>query len=101
MIIGIICWILSLVGIYGFYNGLVYLTIIGMVATIIENIIGYFTGENRSFNLIWLPIIIGVILSFYGNNLLTSIAVCFCFENAIMFSLGLIVVLFLGKVDNK
>ena len=100
MIIGTITWILSLIGIYGFFNGLLYLTIIGMIATIIEFIIGFITGKSKSL-FPWFSLIIAFILYLNGNNFFNSLAITLCFINAIGFLFGLIFIIFAGKKNSS
>lgn len=104
MIIGIIVFILSSLGIYGFFIGNYTFTTIALIAIIIEYILGFLTGQSKGFGVtFWLSIIIGIILSNnMGLSIWACISVCLCFENVILFPIGLIMlVIFSKKLKNQ
>ena len=81
MILGIIVFILSSLGIYGFFNNRLYLLYIALGAIILEYLVSYFTGQLKSPTPIWLTLIAAFGMICAGFNWLISISICLCFEN--------------------
>ena len=102
MIIGIIGFILSSLGIYGFYSEHFILMYIGMIATISEHIIGIITKQARNNGVLGWVLAISIFLMLRGMNWLVAISICLCFENVIMFALGSIMMIIgIMKIKDK
>jgi hypothetical protein len=85
MILGIICTIVSIVGLCGLFVGNTILVIIGGVAGIIETLVGIISGEQKSLVTSILAIIIGIIYAiFSGTALWLGVFIGLCFESVIM-----------------
>lgn len=105
MILGIIVFILSSLGIYGFFTNNLYFLHIALVAIILEYLIGYFSGQLKKL----MPPYFTLIAIFYmicaGFNWLIAISVCLCFENVILFILGIIMMIIVylraKKLENQ
>ena len=93
MILGIITFIFSTIGIYGFYTNNFIFLYFGLSFVIIQHIIGIVTGKEKSLSIVWIAIIVAVGLTISGMNFLTAIAICLCFENTILFIPALILML--------
>ena len=93
MILGIVVFVFCFAGIYGFYTNLLILTYIGLALSLIEQIIGIITGQQKGLGLIPLCLIISIGGAIAGNNFLRCLAIVFCYENVIMFILGIPVVI--------
>lgn len=100
MIIGIIVFLFCAAGIYGFYNGLIFLTYIGMALSIVEMIGGVVTKQSKSLWTLWLCILLSFGSLLAGNNFFVSLAILLCFENVILFIIGLFL-LFIGSSTRK
>ena len=98
MIIGIVCFIFSILGIYGFYNDFYILTYIAFILCLIQNIIGRINGSSKTI----MPFLISCILGiFVIKNFWLGLVIGACFENAIMFIGGLIVIFYLKNNKKK
>ena len=89
MIIGIVVFIFCCIGIYGFYTNLLFLTYIGLALSLIEQIIGIITGQQKGLGFIPLCLIISIGGAIAGNNFLKCLAIVFCYENVLVFILGI------------
>ena len=101
MILGIICFILSLLGIYGFYNELYILTYIAFGFCLFDNVLGRLFGTLKSMKIFFLACIIGFIIV---KKFWLGIAIGVCFEEVISFIGGIIYIgfmLILGKKKNR
>ena len=96
MVLGLIIFIVCLLGIVGFYEGNLTLTYLGMILGIIEHIIGITTGQEKGLTTLWLAFWLAVGGTFAGNNFFEMLAICVCFENVICFGLGLLLFLCAG-----
>lgn len=94
MIIGIIVFLFCVAGVYGFYNGLIFLTYIGMILAIIEMIIGFIKKESKSLMSLWLCVILACGAAIAGNDFIQSLAIFLCFENISLFIVGCFLLLF-------
>lgn len=101
MVLGIIVTIFSLLGIYGYFSSNFVLLYIGLAFVILENIIGITSGEQKSLSTVWFALLFAIGMIFAGVNWIKAIAVCLCFESAICFFLGLILMVFMGKSMKK
>lgn len=101
MILSIIIAILCGVGIYGFYNGMIILTYVGMVAAILEVVIGIVSGELKSLSSIWFCVLLAIGATFAGQNFFSSLAICLCYENIIMWIAGIIFMIYNYKLMTK
>ena len=90
MIIGIICFIMSIAGIIGFYNEIYVLTYIALIFNILEVIVGVFTNQLKSILTFLLGGIIGWIIT---GKFLLGLAIGLCFENIILFASGIILMI--------
>lgn len=85
MIVGAIATVAGIVGIFGFYFGAVFLTVIGAIANIIETIVGLHTGELHSLFTFILAVVIGLFVSLFIHiPIWAGISLGLCFESAIM-----------------
>jgi|BioPla2DNA2_1021312.scaffolds.fasta_scaffold78753_1 hypothetical protein len=101
MLLGIICTILGVLGVYGFFSANLILVIIGGIASIIENLLGVISGQQKSLMTPILAIIIGAIYaSSAGIPVWIGVFIGLCFESAIMGILGfvglLVAIMFAG-----
>lgn len=90
MIFGIICFIVSIFGIIGYYNESFTITYIAFVLCLLENIFGKITGESKTMQFFIISCIIGWIAT---ENFKLGIAIGACFENVIAFIGGIIMIL--------
>lgn len=90
MLINLICTLLSVLGIYGFYSDNYIFLIIGSIAVIFETIIGLITGELKG---LFIEIIASIIGIFFTKNILVGIGVGLCYESIIMSICGWFMVL--------
>lgn len=97
MILNIITFIFSILGIIGFYNNNDILLYIGMVMVLFEMIIGILSGQLRTIGTYILASIIGVI---FTQNIIKGIAIGLCFESVIM-TIGGWLLLILGAIFLK
>ena len=102
MILGIICFIFACLGIYGFYNDIYILTYIGFGLSIFECILGKIEGTLKSMQTTIVSAIIGWIVT---KNFWLGISIGVCFENAIMFIGGSIMMIagitYLSKAETN
>lgn len=104
MILGTISFILSCLGIYGYFSENFILLYIGLGAVIVEHFIGIYSGEQKGLSTVWLAIICAVGMIIGGFNPLNAIALCLCFEGSICYVLGIILIIvfaFLKKKSSK
>lgn len=105
MILGIIVFILSSLGIYGFFTNNLFFLYIALVAIILEYLIGYFSAQLKSLAPIWLTFIVAFGMICAGFNWLIAISICLCFENVILFILGIIMMIIIylraKKIENQ
>ena len=92
--------ILSILGVIGFFIDNSIMLYIGMFAVIIEDIIGFATKKLKSLSSLFVTILIGILLSFLGIDILKSIALCICIEQIIMI-IGGIILLKNNKIINS
>lgn len=99
MILGLICTVLGITGVYGFISGGMALVLIGGIAGLVENLVGIMTGEQNNLVTATIGVIAGIIYSssvrlpfWYGAS------VGLCFESAIM---GIVGFLMLAAVRRK
>ena len=91
MILGFICFVLSLLGIYGFYNDVYILTYIAFVFCLFENILGRLDGSLKTIIPFLLFCILGVI---FTKDLWLGLSIGACFENSIFFVIGIFFMIF-------
>lgn len=96
MIIGAIVFIFCILGVYGYFNSNIFLTYLGLILAVAEHIWGITSGQQKGFSTGWLAVICAIGMTCSGNNLLESIAICMCFENVIVFGLGVILFVITG-----
>ena len=84
MVIGFIVFLFCCVGIYGFYNGYIYLTYIGFALSLIEQIYGTIKGEQKGLGLIPFCLLLAIGATIAGNNFFESISIIFCQILALM-----------------
>ena len=97
----IIIFIFCILGIAGYFNDILWLTYVGMGLGIVDHILGVLSGMQKSLNTLWLAILFGIGMSFAGNGLLQSIAICICFENVISVTLGLVLMIITGIINSR
>lgn len=90
MIIGVVVTIFCALGIYGYFGGIIFLTYIGAVLSIIEQFIEISTGRQIGCPTVWILILLALGITAAGNNFFESLAICLCFENVIFFVGGII-----------
>lgn len=81
MILNIITFIFSILGIIGFYNNSTTLLFLGMVIVLLEIIIEFLSGQLKTLTTCILAIIIGIICT---KDILVGTAIGLCFESVIM-----------------
>lgn len=102
MILSIIVAIFCGIGIYGFYNGLIFLAYIGMVFSLLEQLYGFISGQQKSLFTVWICVLLSIGSCFAGNNFFNSLAILLCYENVILFILGIITLPIIAKkINNK
>ena len=101
MILGIIVFILSSLGIYGFFNDISTLLYIALAAVLFEYLLGYFSGQLKNLGGMWFAIICALGMITAGYNWLIAISLCLCFENIISFILGLILMFIVSRKIKK
>ena len=89
MVLGIICFIFAVAGIIGFYNDLYILTYIGFGLSIFECLLGRFEGTSKTM---LTTVIAGIIGWIFVKDFWLGLAIGVCFENAIMFIGGCIMI---------
>jgi len=100
---GIIVFVLSCFGIYGFFCGNLTLLYVGFGAVCLEHFMGISSGAEKGITTIIIALLVAVAMILKGYSVLISIAICMCFESVICFLLGLILITFLGiaSIKNK
>lgn len=101
MVIGFVVFIFCILGIYGYFDGNIILTYIGLILAVLEHIWGITSGQQKGFSTGWIAIICAIGMSCGGYNILESIAICMCFENVIIFSLGILLFIVTGIAMSK
>ena len=91
MILGIIVAIFCGIGIYGFYNSMLFLTYIGMILSILEQLYGCISGQQKSLFTLWICVLLAIGGAFAGNNFFNSLAILLCYENIILFIAGIVI----------
>ena len=94
MIVGIIGFILAILGILGYYNDILVLLYIGGIFTIVESIFGFITGQSRGF---FPEILFGIIGMIFVKPLLQGFMFGLCIENVVMFIFGSILMVIAYK----
>lgn len=97
MIIGIIGFILAIVGIIGYYLNISILLYIGGVFSIIEIIQGIVSGQSKT---IISPMIFGIIGMIMIKPMVDGFCLGLCIENIVLFILGIIFLIFVSKKTN-
>lgn len=97
MIFGIICFLVSIFGIIGYYNESFTITYIAFVLCLLENIFGRITGESKTMQFFIISCIIGWIAT---EDFKLGIAIGACFENVIAFIGGIIMILLFSNNTN-
>ncbi|MDD3054220.1 MAG: hypothetical protein PHG84_07500 [Endomicrobiaceae bacterium] len=97
MILGIIVFALSILGIYDFFNDCSFFLYVALSAIIIEYFVGFVTGECKSLFPFWGTLFATFVLFYFNVPLINAFAICMCFENVIFFIAGC----FLIKIINK
>lgn len=98
MILGIICFLFSILGVYGFYNDLYFLTYIAFVLCFLENLLGRFNGSSKTIMPFFIACIIGII---FTRDFWLGISIGSCFETIITFVGGIILLLFIKNKKNR
>ncbi len=98
MVLGIICFMFACAGIYGFYSGIYIFTYIGFALSLFECLLGKAEGTLKSMQTTIIAAIIGWIIV---KDFWLGIAIGVCFENAIMFIGGCIMLYFANRTFNK
>ena len=98
MLLGIIVFMSSCIGIYGFYNDLYILTYISFILCLFENVLGRLTGASKSMSIFFVSCLIGWIIE---EKFWIGIAVGGLFENVITFIGGCLLVAIIGSSDSK
>lgn len=102
MMLGILGFIFSLLGIVGYFNGLPLMAVIGAAYIIIEAIIGLSTGELRNISTYIIAICIGFFISIFAKiNTLSTIAAALCFEEIVIGITSIIVLIVFGIKRSK
>lgn len=94
MINEILSIIFTIMGFVGYYCDIFLLSIAFLVFYIIEIIIGFYSGKQRSISTSVIAIIVGVIVALcFDAKLLDTIIVALCYESAIMSVAGIIMLI--------
>ena len=101
MIIGLIVFIFSCVGIYGYFNEIFILTYIVTILCVIEEFIGIGSEQQKGFFAIPLSIMFGIGAKVAGKSFLLSSSIFMCFENVITFIFGVVLFVIIGNKMNK
>lgn len=93
----LILFLLPFVGVVGFFMGNPYLVIIGGIASLLVNLIGLFSGQQRSFIISILAIFIAFAL--FGNIYVWWFVVLLAltFEGAIVGIFGILLARYLSR----
>lgn len=98
MILGIICFLLSILGIYGFFSEFYILTYIAFIFCLFENVSGRLNGSSKTIMPFLIACFIGVL---FTKNLWLGMSIGACFENAVMFIGGLFLMLYFYFISKK
>lgn len=90
MILGIICFILSIIGLICYNTGITIMIYIAGATIIIEVIVGVITGQSKS---IISPLFFGIIGAFIVKPAIDGFFIGLCIENIILFILGIIILI--------
>lgn len=90
MLIGMFCTVLAIISIYGYFIGNNFLFIIGVVAIVIELLYGIITNQLKTLMPTAISATVGIVCC---KNVWIGIGIGLCFEQVIMFLLGLILML--------
>lgn len=94
--------LLCLLGVYGFYSDNFSFLIIGCIASLIGRFIAIITGQFRGFFSMAGFIIVGIIYAiFTGIEIWMGALIGLCFEQAIMGTLGIAMLLFAVIASSK
>lgn len=96
MILGYICYIFAILGIAGFLKDNLTFAYISLVLCIIQSIVGIVSAQQRGCVTEWITLFCAIGMTIGGNEFLPSLAICFCFEEVILFSLSLFLMIFIG-----
>jgi len=96
MLLGIICTILGVLGVYGTFSGSLILVLIGGTAGIIENIVGVVSKQQNNLITATLASVIGIIYAISsGIPFWIGVFIGMCFESTIMGFIGFSALLFM------
>jgi len=98
MILGFVCFLLSLLGIYGFYNDIYILTYFAFIFSLFENILGRLNGSSKTLMPFIIFCIIGV---FFTKNFWLGLSIGACFETIITFIGGIILIVYFNILIKK
>lgn len=102
MIIPIISIGLGILGVYGFFSGNIIFIMIGGIYGFIENLIGIFSGQQKSLSTAIIACIIGSIYAISkGLPIWFGILIGLCFETTIVGLIGLSMFVFMYYTYNK
>jgi len=98
MVLGIICTVLGILGVFGFFSGNLTFIFIGGISGLVENIIGISSGQQKSLMTAIIAVIIGIIYSSsIGLPFWIGVLIGLCFESAIIGVLGWISLAFMYR----
>lgn len=102
MILGILGFVFSIMGIVGYFNGMSVLLAISAVCIVAEAVIGLCTGELRSLSTYIVAVIIGYFVAVFTKaNVLSTVAVALCFEDLVLGIISLVYLTVIGIVTSK
>lgn len=102
MILGAICTVLGLLGIYGFFSSNIILLVIGAIACVIENIIGVATRQQKDLAvLIAFAVFGGIYAHFAHIPILNGVLLGICFESGILGLFGFFIFIFISRRATK
>ena len=91
MLLGIICTILGILGVYGVFSGSLILVLIGGTAGIIENTIGIVSKQQNNLVTAILASVIGMVYAIsIGIPFWIGIFIGLCFESALIGIIGFV-----------
>lgn len=94
MVLGIISFIFSLIGIVGYFNHNFTFAYIALALSLIENIIGRITGQSKTMQFLIISCLLGWIII---GDFKLGVAIGACFETVILFIGGTIMMLLFLK----
>lgn len=102
MLLGILGFVFSIMGIVGYFNEMPALVVISAVYIVTEAVIGLCTGELRSVATYIAAITIGFFIAvFTKSNIFLTIAVALCFEELVLGIVAGIAFVAIGFAENK